>query len=177
MTTSAVSEDIKVKENNREMATPTPIVMKGGFRAQVGDLFHKYEGPVGLLVLTFATLVIVFLGKIPKDVRRQADSLLGRALLLTFTVLVTIVFGWPLGIVVGLMSALLIGAGSNSPIVTEGFAPDFNVKLVPNKKKWFVEQVLGENPLLIEDTVIDTSAVQDLSEKNSGSVQSNTVTR
>ncbi len=159
----------------------TPIVMKGGFREQVGDLFSRYEGPVALLVGTFATLVIVFLGKIPKEIRRQADSVLGRALLLTFTVTTTIVFGWPLGVVVGLMSALLIGAGGIHPVtktgVTEGFAPDFNVKLVPNKKKWYVEQVLGENPLLIEDTVIDTSAVQDLSEKNAGSVQSNTVTR
>ena len=155
--------------------------MKGGFRAQVGDLFSKYEGPVGLLVGTFATLVIVFLGKIPKDVRRQADTLLGRALLITFTVLTALVFGWPLAVVVGLMSALLIGSGGVHPIgkgqVTEGFTPDFNVKLVPSKKKWFVEQILGENPLLIEDSVIDTSAVQDLSEKNAGSVQSNTVTR
>lgn len=163
------------------MSGPATILMKGGFREQVGDLFSKYEGPVGLLVGTFATLVIVFLGKIPKDVRRQSDSLLGRALLLTFTVLVTIVFGWPLGILVGLMSALLIGAGGVHPAsnlaITEGFSPDFNVRLVPNKKKWFVEQVLGENPLLIEDTVIDTSAVQDLSERSSGSVQSNTVTR
>lgn len=152
--------------------------MKGGVRAQLGDLFSKYEDPVALLVGTFATLVIVFLGKVPKEVRRQADSLLGRAFLLTFTVLTTIVFGWPLGVLVGFMSALLIGAGGVTPVsVTEGFAPDFNVKLVPNTKKWFVEQVLGENPLLIEDTVIDTSAVQDLSERSSGSVQSNTVTR
>jgi hypothetical protein len=163
------------------MATPATVVMKGGFRAQMGDLFSKYEGPVALLVGTFATLVIVFLGQISKDVRRQADSLLGRGLLLTFTVLVTLLFGWPLGVLVGLMSALLIGAGGVHPLskesLTEGFAPDFNVKLIPSNKKWFVEQLLGENPLLIEDTVIGTSAVQDLSDKNSGSVQSTTVTR
>lgn len=157
----------------------TPVIMKGGFRAQLGDLFSKYEQPVALLVGTFATLVIVFIGKVPKEIRRQADTTLGRALFLIFTVLTTIVFGWPLGVLVGLMSALFIGAGGIKPVetVTEGFSPDFNVKLVPNKKKWFVEQVLGENPLLIEDTVIDTSAVQDLTEKNSGSVQSNMVTR
>ena len=151
--------------------------MKGGFRVQMEDLFIKYEGPVALLVGTFATLVIVFLNKVSKDVRQQADSLLGRALLLTFTVLVTIVFGWTLGVLVGLMNVLLIGAGGVKPKIAEGFAPDFNVRLVPNKKKWFVESVLGENPLLIEDTVIDTSAVQDLTEENAGSVQSNTVTR
>jgi energy-coupling factor transporter transmembrane protein EcfT len=164
--------------------TPATLVMKGGFREQVTDLFSRYEGPVALLVGTFATLVIVFVGKVPVDIRRQADSMLGRAFLLTFTALTTLVFGWPLGVLVGLMSALLIGAGvgRNSSVtdvkgITEGFTPDLNVRLVPNKKKWFVEKVLGENPLLIEDSVIDTSAVQDLTEKNSGSVQSNTVTR
>jgi energy-coupling factor transporter transmembrane protein EcfT len=163
------------------MASPATVVMKGGFQQHIGDLFSRYEGPVALLVGTFATLVIVFVGKIPKDIRRQADSFLGRALLLTFTIVSTLVFGWPLGLVVGLMSALLIGSGGVHPVsklpVTEGFAPDFNVRLIPKSKKWFVEQVLGENPLLIEDTVIDTSAVQDLSEKSSGSVQSNTNTR
>lgn len=159
------------------MATLPPVLMKGGVRAQLGDLFSRYEQPVGLFVGTFATLVIVFLGKVPTDVRHQADSFLGRAFLLTGTVLTAILFGWPLGVLVGLMSVLLIGAGGVHAVVTEGFAPDFNVRMIPNTKKWFVEQVLGENPLLIEDTVIDTSAVQDLTEGNSGSVQSNTVTR
>jgi hypothetical protein len=162
------------------MATPAPAprIMKGGFRVQMEDLFSKYEQPVAFLVGAFATLVIVFLNKIPKEVRQQADSLPGRALLLTFTVLVTILFGWPLGVLTGLMSALLIGAGGVTPVaITEGFAPDFNVKLVPTKEKWFVEKLLGENPLLIEDTVIDTYAVQDLTERNTGSVQSTTVTR
>lgn len=163
------------------MASPAILVMKGGVREHVSELFSRYEGHVALLVGTFATLVIVFVGKIPKDIREQADSFLGRALLLTFTVLTTLVFGWPLGVVVGLMSALLIGSGSVHPVsrppVTEGFATDFNVRLIPTSKKWFVEQLLGENPLLIEDTVIDTSAVQDLTERSSGSVQSNTNTR
>lgn len=160
------------------MATPGTIVMKGGFREQIGDLFSKYEMPVALLIGTFASLVIVFLGKVDKTIQKQADSFLGRAFLLLFTAIVALVFGWPLGVLVGVMSALLIGAGTVEPRdIKEGFGPEMNVRLVPNKKKWFVEDALGENPLLIEDTVIDTSAVQDLTEKNYGSVQSNTVTR
>lgn len=154
--------------------------MKGGFRAQVGDLYHKYEQPVVVLVGLFMVLIIVFLDKVPIEIRKQADSLLGRALLITFTVIVTTMYGWPMGILAGLMSALLIGAGGIHPIekpIKEGFASEMNVRLVPGKHKWFVEKVMGENPLLIEDEVVNTSAVQDLSEKYSGSVQSNTVTR
>ena len=155
--------------------------MKGGMRVYVGDLFSKYETPVGVLVGLFMTLVIVFVGKIPVSIRKQADSLPGRALLLTFTILVATLFGWAFGMVAALMSAILIGAGGVSPNslneITEGFSPDLNVRLIPTKHKWFVEKTLGENPLLIEEETVDTSAVQDLSEKYGGSVQSNTVTR
>jgi energy-coupling factor transporter transmembrane protein EcfT len=152
--------------------------MKGGFRAQVDDLYHKYEQPVMLLVGIFMIITIVFLEKIPIEIRKQADSLLGRALLLTFTVTVTVLYGWPMGIIAGLMSALLIGAGGIHPItrpVTEGFSSEMNVRIVPGKHKWFVEKVMGENPLLIEDDTVTTSAVQDLTERGSGSVQSSSV--
>ena len=151
--------------------------MKGGFTAQVDDLYHKYEQPFIVLIVLFMVIVIVFLEKIPIEIRKQADSLLGRTLLLTFTVVVVIMYGWPMGILAGLMTALLIGAGGVHPVVKEGFSSEMNVRIVPGKHKWFVEKVLGENPLLIEDEVVNTSAVQDLSEKYGGSVQSNTVTR
>lgn len=158
---------------------PGAHFMKGGFRVQVDDLYHKYEQPVVILVTLFLVIVIVFIDKVPIEVRKQADSFLGRALLLTFTVLVTVLYGWPLGILAGLMSVLLIGAGGIHPItkpIEEGFSSEMNVRIVPGKHKWFVEKVMGENPLLIEDDTVTTSAVQDLSDKYSGSVQSNTVT-
>jgi len=150
--------------------------MKGGFRVQIDDLFHKYEPPIMILTGLLMVIVIVFLEKIPLEVRKQADSTLGRALLLTFTTVVILLFGWPLGILAGLMSVLVIGAGSVEPL-KEGFSSEMNVRLIPSQHKWFVEKVLGENPLLIEDQTVDTSAVQDLSDKYSGSVQSNTVSR
>ncbi|NBO60615.1 MAG: hypothetical protein EBU82_06555 [Flavobacteriia bacterium] len=165
------------------MSSPLPpgtYIMKGGFKAQVDDLYHKYEQPVVILLGLLMVIGIVFLEKIPIEVRKQADSFLGRALLLTFTVTVVALYGWPLGILAGLLSALLIGAGGIHPIqkqIKEGFSSEVNVRLVPGKHKWFVERVMGENPLLIEDDTVSTSAVQDLSEKDYGSVQSNTVTR
>ncbi len=164
------------------MSSPAPPgthVMKGGFQAQVDDLYHKYEQPIMILVGLVMVIVIVFLEKIPVEIRKQADSFLGRALLLTFTAVVTILYGWSLGILAGMMTALVIGAGGIHPIsheVKEGFSSEMNVRLVPGKHKWFVEKVLGENPLIIEDELVSTSAVQDLTEKNTGSVQSNTVT-
>ncbi len=157
---------------------PGTHYMKGGFRAQVDDLYHKYEQPIMLLLGILMVVIIVFLEKIPVEIRKQADSLPGRALLLLFTVTITILYGWPMGILAGLMSALLIGAGGIHPItrpVTEGFSSEMNVRIVPGKHKWFIEKVMGENPLLIEDDTVTTSAVQDLTERGSGNVQNSSV--
>ena len=35
--------------------------------------------------------------------------------------------------------------------------------------KWFVEKVLGENPLLIEEENVTTQAIQDMSRRGTGS--------
>lgn len=154
--------------------------MRGGFQAQVDDLYHKYEQPLVVLLGLIMVIIIVFLEKIPIEIRKQADSFLGRALLVTFTVIMAGAYGWPMGILAGLMSALVIGAGGIHPIqkqLKEGFSSEVNVRVVPGKHKWFVEKVLGENPCIIEDDTVNTSAVQDLSERDYGSVQNSSVTR
>jgi len=162
------------------MASQEPIFMSGGFQAHISDIFDKFRGPIEVVIAFFLTTLIVFLEKVPIEIRKQADTFLGRALLLMIITLTTMTFGWPLGILSALASALFIGAGGVHPIVKktlEGFAPDMSVRIVPDKKKWFVEEVLGENPLMIEEQTVSTSAVQDLSERNSGNVQNSPVTR
>jgi hypothetical protein len=159
---------------------PGTHLMRGGFRVQMNDLFHKYDQPIMILIGLLMTIVIVFLEKIPIEIRKQADTLLGRLFLIGITILTVLLFGWPLGILSALMSVLLIGAGGVHPIkkaVQEGFSSEMNYHIVPSKHKWFVEKLLGETPLLIEDQTVDTTAVQDLSERYSGNVQSNTVSR
>lgn len=155
-------------------------MMKGGFRVQVNDLFQKYDQPIMILIALAMTIVIVFLEKIPLEIRKQADTLLGRLFLVGLTVLTVQVFGWTMGVLAALMSVLLIGAGGVHPVkkaVQEGFSSEMNYRIIPSKHKWFVEKVLGENPLLIEDQTVDTSAVQDLSDQYTGGVQSNTISR
>lgn len=170
------------------MASQEPVFMSGGFQAHVSDIFDKFKGPIEVVMVFFITTLIVFLDKVPIEIRKQADTFLGRALLLTIIVVITILFGWPLGILSTLAAALFIGAGGVHPIVkrltegfakglTEGFAPDMSIRMIPDKKKWFIEEVLGENPLMIEDQTVRTSAVQDLTERDSGNVQNSSVTR
>lgn len=169
------------------MASQGLVFMKGGVQEHINDLFLRYQMPIEVILMIMFSTVIAFLGKIPEEYRRFADSFLGRLVLLAFVVAIAATFSWPLGILAALMSALLIGAGGiHEKVVTlgavskEGFAPDMNVRIIPDKHKWHVEKVLGENPLMIEDNTVSTSAVQDLSERNTvsnGSVQSNSVSR
>lgn len=157
--------------------------MIGGMQAQVADLFSKYQGPVELVLTLLFSTIIVFPEQVPLAMRRQADSFLGRSFFIVFTVFIATVFGWPLGTLAALLSALLIGAGSIFPESiqrpsVEGFSSEIDVRLVPDgRRRWFVEEVLGENPLIIEEDTVKTIAVQDLSTRYGGSVQSNTVTR
>lgn len=177
------------------MATPAITFMKGGAKEYMADIIEKYHLPIEVVVTLTLVTGIVFIGKIPLDIRKQADTTIGRALLLTITASIALLFGWPLGILAALMSALLIGAGGihekviikkgekrehGADETKEAFAPDMNIRIIPDKHKWLIERVLGENPLMIEDNTVSTSAIQDLSEKNpvsNGSVQSNSVSR
>ena len=157
------------------MVKPHPPQI-GGVQEQMSDLLSKYGPPTHVILLLTIFMGIVFLPKLPKQVLEHSDAFYGRILHSGLVYYVTQVYGWTTGIVMALFSALLIGAGSNRRLpVKEGFNSD--IKLIDSKEKWFVERVLGENPLLIEDQTVDTSAVQDLSEKYTGSVQSASITR
>lgn len=140
----------------------------GGVQEQMSDLMSKYGPPTQVLLLLTIFLGIVFLPKIPKEVLEHSDALYGRILHSGLVYYVTQSYGWTTGIVMALFSALLIGAGSNRRLpVKEGFNSD--IKLIDSKQKWFVERVLGENPLLIEEENVFTMPVQDLSRRGTGS--------
>jgi hypothetical protein len=49
---------------------------------------------------------------------------------------------------------------------------DTDIKLVSQKKRWWSEQVLMENPLGIEDDKVRTSAIQDNSNTSNSTTSS-----
>jgi hypothetical protein len=46
---------------------------------------------------------------------------------------------------------------------------DSDTEIVPRNHRWFLEKIMGENPILIHEKDVSTSAVQDMSEKSMGS--------
>ena len=133
--------------------------MKGGAKEFVMDIVKKQWSPIEVYILIVLGMGIVFVREIPLKVRRTAESLVGRIVLFGTTVLITMKTPWINGVLFVIFSLLLL---SMSPRSSEGFQnPTTSVKLVADKKPWFVEAVLNENPVGIEDDEVKTSAIQD----------------
>jgi len=138
--------------------TPIPI-MKGGAKEYMMDIVKKQWSPIEVYILIILGLGIVFVREIPLKVRRMAESFIGRILLFSVSVLLTMYTPWINGLLFVVFSLLLL---SMSPRNSEGFNnSNTSVKVVADKKLWFVEALLKERPKIIEDDQVRTSAIQD----------------
>lgn len=133
--------------------------MKGGAKEYMMDIVKKQWSPIEVYILIILGLGIVFVREIPLKVRRMAESFIGRILLFSVSVLLTMYTPWINGLLFVVFSLLLL---SMSPRNSEGFNnSNTSVKVVADKKLWFVEALLKERPKIIEDDQVRTSAIQD----------------
>ena len=133
--------------------------MKGGARAVLMDIIMKQWSPIELYILAFLILSIVFVREYPKDVRSLADTLLGKIGLFLIAMFVSMKYSWLNGLLIGILTLLLL---SMSPRSTEGFNNSATkTKLVSEKRLWWGEAILNENPTLYEEDDVVTSAIQD----------------
>jgi hypothetical protein len=133
--------------------------MKGGAKEYMMDIVKKQWSPIEVYILIVLGLGIVFVREIPLRVRRTAESFLGRIVLFSVSILLTMHSPWINGILFVIFSLLLL---SMSPRSSEGFNNcNTSVKVVDDKKLWFVEALLKERPKIIEDDEVKTSAIQD----------------
>ena len=115
----------------------------------------------GFLVI----LAIVFIDQVPAGLGRYADTALGRVLGIAAVGAVTHYLGYSYGLLTAIAFLLLVHISPRLAATgTDGFEDLASKDAVGNK--WFVEQVLGENPMAIQSDRATTAAVQDLSEKN-----------
>jgi len=112
--------------------------------------FEKIDSPERLIYGCILILIIVYSSSIPSEYRRFADSILGRV----FGIAIIYAVIQTLGIVYGLLTALaflLILHGASR--ITEGFE---TTKV--SGHKWYVEQVLREDPRKIKTHEVITNA-------------------
>lgn len=150
-------------------------VQMGGFRQSLVDFIEKTKMFQTILLYIIFSLMIIFKENIPVAIHKQADSFLGRLFIVGTVYIVTVQYSWILGILSAIAFGLFLGLPRS---VTEGFGSggETSLQVVPTNKKWFVEKVLHENPVAIEEEKVVTSAVQDNSPSGpGGGVQNSSV--
>jgi Na+/H+ antiporter NhaB len=131
---------------------------------------HLKKENINYILLLFIVVGITFVEHIPIEIRRFFNSIIGSIVALGIVGAAYHYFNWA----TALMCAFLYVMTINSSILslTENFEPGMDTRFITNRKKWYVEQVLGENPLIIEETTVKTQAVQDNTSGMSRSIQS-----
>jgi hypothetical protein len=149
----------------------------GGIRKA---LLEEITETAGAFILLGLVLTSVYVSRIPKPTLRYFQTTLGQVLGLGIVLFITATYGWTHGILAALAYSLVVSRALRRGGDVESF---LNIQeypavilpesqdtiLVPKNHKWFIEKVLGENPYLIRDKEVTTSAVQDLSERGMGS--------
>lgn len=151
-------------------------VMKGGAREQLLDIAQKYAQPLNIYLGIALVLGIAYVGQIPDSVSYQANTVFGRLFLFLMTIVVADTYSWVYALLMALFTVLLIAVAPRSLRGgREGFQAkdtDTDVKLVSQKKRWWSEEVLQENPVGIEEEKVRTSAIQDSSSGSNNSTTS-----
>jgi hypothetical protein len=139
-------------------------------------VLHECAIMTGNAILIGLVLLSVYVSRIPSGVLDKFSRLPYQFLGLLAVVSITGVYGWIHGILAALAFVLIVSRALrrthegledyDGPAVI--IAGQEETDIVPGKQRWFVEKVMGENPFLLREHTVSTSAVQDLSERGSG---------
>ena len=135
--------------------------MKGGAREHILDIIKRYAQPLNIYIGISLVLGITYVGQIPKSFAFYANTILGRFVLFSLTIIIADTYSWVYALLMALFVVLLISVSPRN--YREGFQnlPHSDIKLVTQKRKWWSEEVLQENPLGIEEDYVKTQAIQD----------------
>jgi hypothetical protein len=149
------------------------LTLQGGARMPVLD-----EACVmfGYFLLVGLVLVSVYVNRIPSSTLDYFRRSLVQAGGLVLVISITTMYGWVHGILAALALALVVSRALRTK--TEGMADylipttvvidDSDTTIIPENHRWFGEKVLGENPFLIREKEVNTSAIQDSSTRSMG---------
>jgi hypothetical protein len=135
---------------------------QGGMINSLQILMMNLDSPAKLIYGFILIIIIVYSPIIPFEYRTFADSILGRIFGIAIVYGVIQSFGWVYGLLTALAFLLVIsGAPRFNYSNLEGFDGGGTVtekKIIG--RKWFVEQVLGENPKKIATDKVTTTAIE-----------------
>jgi hypothetical protein len=141
-----------------------PLAQQLGGANPLGPILNNLDSTPHLLYGFLILLIITFVDQVPASIGRHIDTALGRVLGIAAVGAVTHYLGFSYGLLTAIAFLLLVHISPRLAATgTDGFY-DYQSQNSMGTQ-WFVEQVLGENNVAIQNDRVNTSAVQDLSEK------------
>lgn len=121
------------------------------------------QSPLSVVYAVLLALLIVYSSLVPSDIRLFADSLLGRILGILWVYLAVEGLGWLFGLFTALAFLMILYLSPRALFsATEGFQGSSGVVEKERiGRRWFVERVLGEDPVAISTEKVTTLPVQD----------------
>jgi len=152
----------------------TPQQIGGGVpRAKVLDEVQVMSGHI---ILAFLVLVSVYVSRIPTQVLSKFKYSLYQILGLFGIIALTTSYGWIHGIIATLAFVLVVSRAYRSTETFADYVPSVFLTsegvAIDQSHLWLSEKILGENPILIRDKDVKTSAIQDLSQTSTKSSSS-----
>ncbi len=162
------------------MSSPNPMLPQmGGVRMPV---IQEIQLMTGYIILVALVLVSVYVSRIPTQIITAYQHPIGQLIGFGLVIGITMHYGWIHGVLAALAYALIVSrAKREQQLVTQAhkegmidYVPaalimeESGTTFVPQNHRWFVEKVMGENPFLIREKEVRTTAVQDLSERSMG---------
>jgi hypothetical protein len=149
------------------------LTLQGGARMPVLD---EASVMLGYFLLVGLVLVSVYVNRIPTSTLMYFNNPIVQASTLVGVIVITTIYGWVHGILAALAAALVISKAlrSKKEGMSDYFIPttlvldNSDTTIIPEKHRWFSEEVLGENPFLIREKEVNTSAIQDYSDRSMG---------
>jgi hypothetical protein len=135
---------------------------QGGMINSLNIIMMNLDSPAKLIYGVCLIILIVYSSVIPYEYRTFANSILGRIIGISIVYGVIEYLGWVYGLLTALTFLLIINSTpKNNMFNLEGFDGGGTVtekKIIG--RKWFVEQVLGENPKKIATDKVITTAIE-----------------
>ena len=128
--------------------------MSPSIKTHIADLYGKFQSPIHNILYVIFITAIVYVSQIPVYYKKYGNNLLVRALLFGIIVLVNNYISYIHALLVALFVVLFIS-------FTPGIESFEDLRIVAKKEqRWYDEQVLGEDPELMETEKVQTQAVQ-----------------
>lgn len=124
-------------------------------KSPVKDLYEKFMTPIHIILYFVFAIPIIFVAQIPNEYKNYGSNTFVRILLFGLIVLINNYISYIHALMFAMFVVLYV---SFTPGVKESFE---DLRIVARKeKRWFDEQVIGENPKLMETEKVRTEAVQ-----------------